>query len=119
MNCGEEFQDYLPLMIEKLGEDGLMQELAKGFDLLADPRSQTITFQSLKSNGPMIGLPQMTDCELHRMISEGDSYGRGELDLHDFCVLMVRTSPVLMRMAKVMLHWPEDETNLTNIYYNM
>ncbi|KAH7366201.1 hypothetical protein KP509_18G067200 [Ceratopteris richardii] len=99
MACAVEFEDYFPQMIEKLGEDGLMQELAKGFHLLADPSSHTITFQSLKSNTVLLGLPQMSDEELHDMVRLGDSNGRGELDLHDFCVTMFRVSPAVMNEA--------------------
>ncbi|KAH7299209.1 hypothetical protein KP509_24G000200 [Ceratopteris richardii] len=99
MDYDLEFEDYLPLMAEKLGREALMQELAKGFYLLADPLSQTITLQSLKSNAPLLGLTQMSDHELHDMIRAGDSKGRGELDLHDFCVAMFCTSPGLMAMG--------------------
>ncbi|KAI5072659.1 hypothetical protein GOP47_0012765 [Adiantum capillus-veneris] len=95
----EAFQDYLPLMAERLGERGLMQELEKGFHLLADPSSHTITLQSLKQNAPLLGMPPMSDSELREIICLGDSRGRGELDLHEFCVTMVRTSPALMDQA--------------------
>ncbi|KAH7366200.1 hypothetical protein KP509_18G067100 [Ceratopteris richardii] len=99
MACAVEFEDYSPLMVEKMGEDGLMQELAKGFHLLANPSSHTIAFQSLKSNTVLHGLPQMSDEELHDMVRLGDSNGRGELDLHDFCVTMFRVSPAVMNEA--------------------
>ncbi|KAH7290690.1 hypothetical protein KP509_30G059600 [Ceratopteris richardii] len=99
MDNSFEFEDYLPIMAEKLGEQGLMEELAKGFHLLADPSSVTITLQSLKTNGPWLGLLHMSDSDLRAIIQLGDSKCRGELDLHDFCVAMLRTSPELMALA--------------------
>ncbi|KAH7290953.1 hypothetical protein KP509_30G070900 [Ceratopteris richardii] len=99
MELGLEFKDCLPVMAEKLGERGLMQELAKGFELLSDPLSHTITLHSLKRSTTLLGLVPMSDCELREMINVGDSSGRGELDLHDFCVAMVRASPELMDLA--------------------
>ncbi|KAI5074785.1 hypothetical protein GOP47_0010746 [Adiantum capillus-veneris] len=97
------FEDYLPTMAARLGEHGLMQELEKGFHLLADPSSHTITLQSLKQNAPLLGIPQMSDCELRDIIHLGDASGRGELNLHQFCVTMIRTSPALMEQALAIL----------------
>lgn len=99
MNSDLIFQDFLPIMAERLGGQGLIQELAKGFQLLADPATQTITLSSLKRNAPRLGLPPMNDRELRDMIRLGDTGGRGELDLHQFCVAMIRTSPALMEQA--------------------
>lgn len=39
-----QFEDFLPVMAEKLGEEGLMEELCNGFRLLADPKKGIITF---------------------------------------------------------------------------
>ncbi|KAH7291074.1 hypothetical protein KP509_30G075500 [Ceratopteris richardii] len=106
-----EFEDYLPIMAEKLGNSGLMEELAKGFQLLADPSSLTITVHSLKTNGPALGLPKMSDEDLREIIRFGDSSGRGELDLHDFCVTMFRTSPALVNVGLFSL-FEDDEKRL-------
>ena len=100
------FLDFLPSMAQKLGVEGLMQELAKGFDMLADPSTHTITVSSLRKNCHAHGfvLPSMSDDELLDMIRMGDSHvnGRQELDLFGFCVAMIRSSPGLMDQA---LHW--------------
>ncbi|MCO5601539.1 hypothetical protein L7F22_055662 [Adiantum nelumboides] len=109
MDSGMAFEDYLPIMAERLGEQGLMQELEKGFHLLADPASQTITLQSLKQNAPLLGIGPMSDSELQDIIRLGDSRGRGELDLHEFCVTMIRTSPTLMDEALTTLFGLSDD----------
>ena len=100
------FLDFLPSMAQKLGAEGLMQELAKGFDILADPSTHTITVSSLRKSCHAHGfvLPSMSDDELLDMIRMGDSHanGRQELDLFGFCVAMIRSSPGLMDQA---LHW--------------
>jgi len=85
-----QFQDFLPLMVRKLGVEGLIQELCKGFQLLMDPSTGKITFQSLKRNASRLGLGELRDDELLEMMREGD------LDQMEFCILMVRLSPELM-----------------------
>lgn len=92
----EGFEDYLPVMAERLGEEGLMQELASGFRLLMDPASGLITFDSLRRNAPLLGLGGMSDDDLRGMLAEGDFDGDGALSEMEFCVLMVRLSPDLM-----------------------
>ena len=90
------FEDYLPVMAERLGEEGLMEELAAGFRLLMDPASGLITFHSLRRNAPLLGLGGMSDDDLRGMLAEGDFDGDGALSQMEFCVLMVRLSPDLM-----------------------
>jgi len=85
-----QFQDFLPLMVRKLGVEGLIQELCKGFQLLMEPSTGKITFQSLKQNASRLGLGELRDDELLEMMREGD------LDQMEFCILMVRLSPELM-----------------------
>ncbi|ONK65950.1 uncharacterized protein A4U43_C06F2650 [Asparagus officinalis] len=94
-----EFEDYLPTMAEKLGEEGLMAELCNGFRLLMDPGSGLITFESLKRNSALLGLGGLSDEELRGMVREGDMDGDGGLNEMEFCVLMVRLSPELMDEA--------------------
>ncbi|KAM3333014.1 hypothetical protein ACQJBY_028239 [Aegilops geniculata] len=91
-----QFDDFLPSMARKLGAEGLIQELCKGFQLLMDPRAGRITFQSLKRNAARLGLGELQDDELQEMMREGDMDGDGALDQTEFCVLMVRLSPELM-----------------------
>ncbi|EHA8586451.1 putative calcium-binding protein PBP1-like [Cocos nucifera] len=83
-----EFEDFLPLMAEKLGEAGLMEELCNGFRLLMDPRRKLITFESLKRNAALLGLQGLRDDELRGMLREGDLDGDGALSEMEFCVLM-------------------------------
>jgi Ca2+-binding EF-hand superfamily protein len=89
-----QFQDFLPLMARKLGVEGLIQELCKGFQLLMEPSTGKITFQSLKRNASRLGLGELRDDELLEMMRDLD--GDGALDQMDFCILMVRLSPELM-----------------------
>ncbi|KAH7684065.1 EF-hand-containing protein [Dioscorea alata] len=92
----EEFEDYLPAMAEKLGGDGLMEELCNGFRLLMDPDREVITFESLKRSAGLMGLGGLGDDELMGMMREGDLDGDGALNQTEFCVLMFRLSPELM-----------------------
>jgi len=102
------FEDYLPVMAERLGEEGLMQELASGFRLLMDPASGLITFDSLRRNAPLLGLGAMSDDDLRGMLAEGDFDGDGALTEMEFCVLMVRLSPELMDEPR---RWLDDAVN--------
>ncbi|KAJ7528979.1 hypothetical protein O6H91_15G028100 [Diphasiastrum complanatum] len=101
----EVFDDFLPIMAQKLGEQGLMEELCKGFRLLADPQANTITLKSLKENVKLLGLEGMTDDELQAMIAEGDFDGDGALNEREFYILMLRLSPSLMIEAQ---KWLDD-----------
>ncbi|XP_038972359.1 calcium-binding protein KIC-like [Phoenix dactylifera] len=98
-----EFEDFLPLMAEKLGEEGLMEELCNGFRLLMDPRRKLITFESLKRHAALLGLEGLRDDELRGMLREGDLDGDGALSEMEFCVLMVRLSPELMEQSRPLL----------------
>ncbi|KVH96918.1 Calcium-binding EF-hand [Cynara cardunculus var. scolymus] len=84
-------------MIEKLGAEGFMNELYKGFESLEDRDTKGfITFESLKRNASWIGLEKMNDDELRCILREGDVDGDGKLSEMEFCVLMFRLSPGLM-----------------------
>ncbi|MCD7463257.1 hypothetical protein HAX54_050216 [Datura stramonium] len=97
------FNDFLPLMAEKLGGDGLIGELCKGFQLLMDRDKGVITFDSLKKNSALLGLQDLTDNDLRDMLKEGDFDGDGALNQMQFCVLMFRLSPELMEQSQFML----------------
>ncbi|KAJ4748410.1 Calcium-binding protein KIC [Rhynchospora pubera] len=92
----DQFEDFFPIMADKLGEEGLMQELCNGFQLLMDPALGLITFESLKRNAALMGLDGLGDDELRMMIREGDLSGDGALNEEEFYILMVRLSPELM-----------------------
>ncbi|GFP89523.1 calcium-binding protein pbp1 [Phtheirospermum japonicum] len=98
-----EFQDLLPFMADKLGGDGLIGELCKGFNLLMDSEKGVITFESLKKNSALLGLQDFRDDELQSMLREGDINGDGALDEMEFCVLMFRLSPELMQQSEALL----------------
>ncbi|GER43138.1 Avr9/Cf-9 rapidly elicited protein 20 [Striga asiatica] len=97
------FQDLLPFMADKLGGDGLIGELCKGFNLLVDREKGLITFESLKKNSALLGLQDLRDDELQSMVREGDIDGDGALDEMEFCVLMFRLSPELMQQSEALL----------------
>lgn len=97
------FEDFFPTMVAKLGTDGFMKELSKGFGLLVDRNSGVITFESLKKNLTVLGLQGMSDDEVMSMLREGDMDGDGALNEKEFCVLMFRLSPELMKDSKGLL----------------
>lgn len=101
----EGFQDFLPVMAEKLGGQDFMSELCNGFNLLADPVAGLITFESLKKNAAYLGVEDMGDDELKAMVAEGDFDGDGALNLQEFCILMVRMSPDMMAKAEGWLEY--------------
>ncbi|GJZ69876.1 calcium-binding protein PBP1-like protein [Tanacetum coccineum] len=98
-----EFHDHLPLIEEKLGGEGLIGELCKGFELLMDANKGVITFDSLKNNASFLGLQDMSDEDLMSMVKEGDYDGDGALNQMEFCVLMFRLSPELMDQSEFLL----------------
>ncbi|CAN4117743.1 unnamed protein product [Withania somnifera] len=97
------FNDFLPLMADKLGGVGLISELCKGFDLLMDRNKGVITFESLKKNSALLGLQDLSDDDLRSMVKEGDFDGDGALNQMEFCVLMFRLSPELMEQSQFLL----------------
>ncbi|XP_019193005.1 PREDICTED: calcium-binding protein PBP1-like [Ipomoea nil] len=100
---GSNFQDFLPLMAEKLGGDGLIGELCNGFQLLMDREKGVITFDSLKNNSALLGLQDLSDDDLWSMLRQGDFDGDGALNQMEFCVLMFRLSPELMDHSQFLL----------------
>ncbi|XAR67505.1 hypothetical protein NMG60_11002284 [Bertholletia excelsa] len=110
-----QFEDLLPVMAEKLGGDGLIGELCKGFRLLMDGDKGVITFDSLKRNAAVLGLQSLTDDELWAMLKEGDYDGDGTLSEMEFCVLMFRLSPELMDQSRFLLEAALEE-ELKNFY---
>ncbi|KAI4322858.1 hypothetical protein L6164_022511 [Bauhinia variegata] len=109
------FEDYLPLMANKLGGDSLIDELCNAFNLLMDSEKGVITFYSLKRNSTLLGLQGLSDEDLHSMLREGDFDGDGALNQMEFCVLMFRLSPELMEGSKL---WFEEalEQELKNSF---
>nr|XP_043622143.1 calcium-binding protein PBP1-like [Erigeron canadensis] len=97
------FQDYLPLMADKLGGDGIIEELCNGFRLLMDQEKGVITFESLKKNSSVLGIEDMSDDDVMSMLKEGDYDGDGALSQMEFCVLMFRLSPDLMDQSEFLL----------------
>lgn len=95
---GVVFEDHFPAMVEKLGAEGFMKELCKGFRVLMDSQKQLITLDSLKKNAVLLGFHEDDDL-LRCMLSQGDLDGDGCLNQMEFCVLMFRLSPNLMDAA--------------------
>ncbi|KAH8518488.1 hypothetical protein H0E87_000370 [Populus deltoides] len=102
-NQNSNFQDFLPLMANKLGGDGLIGELCNGFNLLMDGEKGVITFDSLKKNSALLGLQDLSDDDLRSMLKEGDFDGDEALNQMEFCVLMFRLSPELMEESQFLL----------------
>ncbi|KAK1435660.1 hypothetical protein QVD17_01426 [Tagetes erecta] len=103
MATTNQFEDFLPIMADKLGGDGLIEELCKGFQLLMDGEKGVITFDSLKKNSSVLGVGDMSDEDVISMLREGDFDGDGALNQMEFCVLMFRLSPNLMDQSQLLL----------------
>ena len=100
------FEDFFPSMVERLGTEGFMDELCNGFRVLMDGDKGVITFESLPRNSAtVLGLRDMSDDELMCMLREGDLDGDGSLNQMEFCVLMFRLSPDLMKGSR---RWLEE-----------
>ncbi|MFS7921490.1 putative EF-hand domain-containing protein [Helianthus anomalus] len=98
-----QFHDFLPLIAENLGGDGLIDEMCKGFQLLMDRDKGLITFDSLKKNSSILGLHDLSDADLLSILREGDLDGDDALSQMEFCVLMFRLSPGLMEQSEFFL----------------
>ncbi|KAL3522131.1 hypothetical protein ACH5RR_014965 [Cinchona calisaya] len=100
-----QFEDFFPSMVERLGAEGFLDELCNGFRLLMDQEKGLITLESLKKNSGFLGLQEMMNNEelLWSMIEEGDLDGDGNLNEMEFCVLMFRLSPELMKTSRMFL----------------
>ncbi|KAD5507681.1 hypothetical protein E3N88_15384 [Mikania micrantha] len=72
-----QFEDFLPVMADKLGGNGLIEELCNGFQLLMDADKGMITFDSLKKNSSLLGLGDLSDDDIVSMVREGDFDGDG------------------------------------------
>ncbi|XP_078428570.1 calcium-binding protein PBP1-like [Wolffia australiana] len=94
------FEDHLPIMAERLGGEGLIEEMCAGFWVLADAEKGVITLESLKKNAGEMGLGGLSDGELEAMLREGDIDRDGAFNMMEFCVLMFRLSPELMEESR-------------------
>jgi calcium-binding protein KIC and related proteins len=102
--AGEEYEDLLPVMGERLGVAGLLAELRAGFRLLADGERGAITPDSLRRGAAAaLGVAGMAHADAAAMVREGDADGDGALSEAEFCVLMVRLSPGFMADAEAWL----------------
>ncbi|KAL1546151.1 calcium-binding protein KIC-like [Salvia divinorum] len=99
----KEYQDLLPVMVDKLDGDTFVAELCGGFRLLADPSKGLITAASLQKNCALLGLEGMGRDDAEAMVQEGDLDGDGALNQMEFCILMVRLSPGMMEDAETWL----------------
>ncbi|KAF6153898.1 hypothetical protein GIB67_023675 [Kingdonia uniflora] len=94
------FHDFFPSMVDKMGAQGFMKELSNGFWFLMDKDKRVITFDSLKKNTTYLGLQDLRDDELLCMLKEGDLDGDEALNQMEFCILMFRLSPGLVRESR-------------------
>ncbi|CAF2093402.1 calcium-binding protein KIC [Brassica rapa] len=97
------YEDMLPIMAEKMDVEEFVSELCKGFSLLADPKRDLITTESLQRNSGILGIEGMSKEDEEAMVREGDLNGDGVLNQTEFCVLMVRLSPEMMEDAETWL----------------
>ncbi|CAJ1950465.1 unnamed protein product [Sphenostylis stenocarpa] len=104
-----EFEDFLPVMAEKLDVESFVSELCGGFNLLSDPETGLITSESLRTNSALLGMEGMSMEDAEAMVRQGDLDGDGKLNETEFCILMVRLSPGMMEDAEAWLEKAIDE----------
>ncbi|KAF9661849.1 hypothetical protein SADUNF_Sadunf19G0111500 [Salix dunnii] len=75
-----DFEDLLPVMANKLGGEGLINELCNRSQLLMDKDRGVITMESLRKNAAFLGLQDLSEDELAGMVKEGDLDGDGVLN---------------------------------------
>ncbi|KAG2290530.1 hypothetical protein Bca52824_050134 [Brassica carinata] len=111
------YEDMLPIMAEKLDVDEFVSELCKGFSLLADPERDLITAESLRRSSGILGIEGMSKEDAESMVREGDLDGDGALNQTEFCVLMVRLSPEMMKDADLAGESNQPRTlNMKNLF---
>ncbi|GFP88196.1 calcium-binding protein kic [Phtheirospermum japonicum] len=103
MEESKEYQDLLPVMVDKLDVNTFVDELCGGFRILADQTKGLITAASLQKNCALLGLEGMSFDDAEAMVQEGDLDGDGALNETEFCILMVRLSPGMMEDAETCL----------------
>ncbi|KAH7297411.1 hypothetical protein KP509_26G068400 [Ceratopteris richardii] len=86
-----DFEEFLQMMTEKMGEKDTDREISKAFQLLMDPGTGTITFDKLKAAANAAG-ESISDAELWQMITEADKNGDGEVSEGEFVAIMKRAN---------------------------
>ncbi|KAI8008274.1 Calcium-binding protein PBP1 [Camellia lanceoleosa] len=104
-NTQSYFEDLLPTMADKLGGEGLIEELCNGLRLLMDGDKGVITFDSLKKNAALLGLQELREDDLRGMLREGDFDGYGP-DAPPRKLLLQRNSCELTGQQKELKNQP-------------
>ncbi|KAJ1402149.1 EF-hand domain [Sesbania bispinosa] len=79
MEMEAEFEDLLPVMVEKLDVEAFVSALCGGFKLLADSEMGLITCESLVRNSALLGMDGMSKEDAESMVRHGDLDGDGRL----------------------------------------
>ena len=90
-----DFQEFLVLMTNKIGEMDTREELLKAFHLFDDDNTGKISLANLKRVAIELG-ENMTDDELQEMIDEADRDGDGEVNEEEFIRIMKKNKPLLI-----------------------
>merc|ERR1719164_315239 len=84
-----DFDEFLNVITEKLGDKETRSGIHKIFDLFDDDRTGTITMKNLKRVAKELG-ETMSEEELREMIARADSRGDGQITLEDFYGIMTK-----------------------------
>ncbi|KAI8896318.1 Caltractin [Globomyces pollinis-pini] len=88
-----DFNEFLELMVAKMGEKDSKEEILKAFRLFDDDETGTITLKNLKRVAKELG-ENLTDEELQEMIDEADRNGDGVIDQEEFLRIMKKTNVI-------------------------
>ena len=86
-----EYQDFLEIMTQKIGERDPTEEVKKAFRLFDEDGTGYVTLKNLRRIARELG-EQLSDEELKAMIDEFDKDNDGQISQEEFLNIMKQTS---------------------------
>nr|XP_043610451.1 probable calcium-binding protein CML20 isoform X2 [Erigeron canadensis] len=86
-----DFDEFVYMMTDKIGERSSKQELSKAFNILDHDKNGKISVSDIKNIAKELGV-RFTDAEIHSMVKEADRDNDGEVNIEEFMRMMQATS---------------------------